>query len=339
MSPRHDLPMLEHGGDLAAARAQFPDAPEPFIDLSTGINPFSYPCGEVAAHAFTRLPQHADLVRLAAIAAKAYGAPSPEHVVPAAGMQILLPMVAALIPPGHAAVLAPTYAEHARAAGLAGHKVQEVADVAALAQYQLAVVVNPNNPDGRILRKSELLALAKTLRTRGGLLIIDEAFMDAGPREESIAGEVANGSNIMVLRSFGKFFGLPGVRLGFALTAPERAARLAALLGPWPLSGPALAIGQVALADEAWAQAMRERLRLAADRLDALLTDAGLHVIGGTSLFRLARTPAAADLFDRLGRAGIFVRRFAEHPGWLRFALPGDEEAWRRLIVTLRPKP
>ena len=100
---------LEHGGDLAGARAQFPDAPEPFIDLSTGINPFSYPLGSLPAHAFTRLPQPADLARLAGIAAKAYGAPSAEHVVPAPGMQVLLPMVAALAPPARAAVLSPCY--------------------------------------------------------------------------------------------------------------------------------------------------------------------------------------------------------------------------------------
>jgi cobalamin biosynthesis protein CobC len=335
MSPRQAFPVLEHGGDLTAARTQFPNAPEPFIDLSTGINPFSYPCGEIPAHALTRLPEPADVAWLAAIAAKTYGAPSPEHLVPAPGMQILLPMVAALVASTRAAVLTPTYAEHARAAALAGHKVQEVCDVAELAQYQLAVVVNPNNPDGRILGKSELLEVAKTLRARGGLLIVDEAFMDVGPREESLAGEAANKSNLVVLRSFGKFFGLPGVRLGFALTAPERAARLAALLGPWALSAPALAIGQVALADEQWAQAMRERLRHAASRLDALLIAAGLEVVGGTSLFRLARAPAAADVFDRLGRAGIFVRRFAEWPNWLRFGLPGDEEAWSRLATAL----
>jgi cobalamin biosynthesis protein CobC len=235
-------------------------------------------------------------------------------------------------------VLAPTYSEHARIASLVGHSVEEVAHVAQLEEAELAVAVNPNNPDGRVVRKTDLLEVAEKLRARGGLLIIDEAFMDAGPLKESLAGEVGRGSNIVVLRSFGKFYGLPGVRLGFALTAPEHAARLAALLGPWALSGPALAIGQVALADEQWAQLMRERLRVAADRLDALLTDVGLHVIGGTSLFRLARTPAAADLFDRLGRSGIFVRRFAERPSWLRFGLPGDEEAWRRLLATLQPE-
>jgi len=66
-----------------------------------------------------------------------------------------------------------------------------------------------------------------------------------------------------------------------------------------------------------------------------MLKGARLEVIGGTSLFRLAHTPAAAELFDSLGRAGILVRRFAEHPTWLRFGIPGDEEAWARLAKAL----
>jgi cobalamin biosynthesis protein CobC len=336
MHPRHGALTLEHGGDLAAARAQFPDAPEPFIDLSTGINPFSYPLGSLPAHAFTRLPRPADLGQLASIAAKAYGAASAEHVVPAPGMQLLLPMVAALVPPARAAVLSPTYAEHARAAALVGHMVEEVGDLDALAQAELAIVVNPNNPDGRMRRKTELLQVAEKLRARGGLLIVDEAFMEVGPRGESFAGALANSSNIVALRSFGKFYGLPGVRLGFALTAPHYAARLAALLGPWPLSGAALAIGQIALADDAWARAMREQLRLGSARLDALLSGAGLEVAGGTSLFRLVQTERADALFARLGRAGVFVRRFSEHPTWLRFGLPGEEDAWRRLASALK---
>jgi cobalamin biosynthetic protein CobC len=335
MHPHESALMLEHGGDLAAARAQFPGAPEPFLDLSTGINPFAYRFASIPAQAFTRLPLPEDLARLAAIAAKTYGVGSPKHVVPGPGVQILLPIAAALVPPARTAVLAPTYAEHARIAALVGHRVQEVTDVAQLAHAELAILVNPNNPDGRITRKAEVLELAEQLRRRGGLLIVDEAFMDAGPREESLAGEVGSDGNVVVLRSFGKFYGLPGLRLGFALTDPQHAARLAAMLGPWPLSGPALIIGQTALADDEWAQATREKLRLHATRLDRLLLEAGVELIGGTPLFRLAQTQAAAHLYNQLGLAGIFVRRFSRHPTWLRFGLPGEENAWQRLAAAL----
>jgi cobalamin biosynthesis protein CobC len=182
--------------------------------------------------------------------------------------------------------------------------------------------------------KDVLLALADRLEQRGGVLVVDEAFMDVGPAGASLGGEVARG-NIVVLRSFGKFFGLAGLRLGFALAAPEMAARLNATLGPWAVAGPAIAIGEAALADVSWAQATRERLDRDARQLDAMLADAGLDVVGGTSLFRLARTPAASELFNHLGHAGIFVRRFAEQPTWLRFGLPHDEPAWLRVRAAL----
>ncbi len=250
-----DAAPIQHGGDLGAARLLFPGAPEPFIDLSTGINPFPYPIPHLPAELFTRLPEQAALDRLAALAARAYGAPSAAHLVAAPGTQILLPQVAALVRPGRAAVLGPTYAEHIRAAAHAGHQVAEVADLAGLRNVDLAIVVNPNNPDGRIVPRDALLACADALPAHG-LLVVDEAFMDVCPAAGSLAPDTGR-PNVVVLRSFGKFFGLAGVRLGFALAAPAVAARLRAGLGPWAVAGPAIAIGAAALQDEAWAAATR----------------------------------------------------------------------------------
>ena len=325
---------LPHGGEIGAARRLFRTAPEPFIDLSTGINPNPYPLPLLPAELFARLPEADALAALAAIAAKTYGAPSAAHVVPAPGTQILLPLAAGLVRPGRAAILAPTYSEHARTAALAGHAVTEVGGIAALADAEFALVTNPNNPDGRLLAKDDLLAVAKKLHARGGVLMIDEAFMDVGPPGASLAAEVSRG-NIIVLRSFGKFFGLAGVRLGFALAAPPLAARLAARLGPWAVSAPALAVGAQALADRTWIETTQRRLAQAAARLDAILTASGLDIAGGTTLFRLARTAAASELFHHLGRAGILTRAFPEHAAWLRFGLPGGEQDWRRLQIAM----
>lgn len=331
--PRECSAPLKHGGDIGAARKLFPGAPEPLVDLSTGINPFSYPLPRLDAEVFARLPEPADVDRLAAIAAVAYAAPSADHVVAAPGLQLVLPMVAALAPRGRAAVLSPTFDEHVRVAALAGHTVREVTEFPELAEAELAIVVNPNNPDGRLIARDTLLALADALAP--GLLVVDEAFMDVAPEPAASLAAHVGRRNVVVLRSFGKFFGLAGVRLGFVLAAPEIAARLAATLGPWAVSGPALAAGAAALADTAWIAAMRARLADTARRLDALLIAAGLEVAGGTTLFRLVRTPAAGAVFDRLGRAGIVVRRFAGHPSWLRFGLPGSETDWRRLATAL----
>jgi cobalamin biosynthesis protein CobC len=333
LSSGEDEPLL-HGGDLGAARRLFPGAIEPFIDLSTGINPHPYPLPRFSATQLARLPDPGSLGELARAAARAYGATSVEHVVPAPGTQILLPLVAGLVPPGRAAVLAPGYPEHARAAALAGHTVRAIRGLDEGGDATLAMVGNPNNPDGKLFARNNLLTLAKELRRRDGVLVVDEAFMDVGPDAMSLAADVACG-NVVVLRSFGKFFGLAGLRLGFALAAPPLAARLRAALGPWAVSGPALAVGTQALADKAWIERTRQRLDEAAGRLDEILSGLALTVVGGTSLFRLVQTPAANALFQHLGHAGIWVRAFPDHPNWLRFGLPANERAWRRLKAAL----
>jgi cobalamin biosynthetic protein CobC len=325
---------LSHGGDLAAARRLFPAAPRPFVDLSTGINPHPYRVPRLPAESYTRLPDADAMAALAKAAAQAYGAPSATHVVCAPGTQILLPLVSQLVPPGRAAIVAPAYGEFARAAALAGHCVVEVHDLGEVGDAQLVFAGNPNNPDGRLFAKQDLIALAKVLRARGGLLVVDEAFMDVGPAGQSLACEPSLG-NIVVLRSFGKFFGLAGLRLGFALATPQLAARIAAMLGPWAVSGPALGIGTMALNDNAWIDRTRRRLMRSGQKLDAALSAAGLDIIGGTSLFRLTRMPQASALFHHLGRAGILLRRFPEHQDWLRFGLPGTTQAWRRLRTAL----
>ncbi len=332
-----DEPLLrgsEHGGDLAAARRLFPDAAKPFVDLSTGINPNPYPLPRLPVEVFARLPDQGSLGELVGAAAKAYSAPSADCVAPAPGTQILLPLVCALIPPAGAAILTPTYCEHARAAALAGHAVTEVCDLGAIGAADLVIVTNPNNPDGRLFTKGDLLEVAKTVSARGGVLVVDEAFMDVGPRGASLAAEVGRG-NVVVLRSFGKVFGLAGLRLGFALAAPQLAARLSALLGPWAVSGPALAVGAAALADGDWIDGARRGLAAAASRLDAILNGAGLDIVGGTTLFRLIRTDAASALFHHLGRAGILTRAFPDHATRLRFGLPAAEPDWQRLQIAM----
>lgn len=326
--------ILDHGGSLERAQALFRQAALPWIDLSTGINPHPYPLSDLPATAFTRLPEPGCMRTLEAIAAETYGAPSRAHVTAAPGTQILLPRVAALREPGVAAILGPTYAEHRRAAALAGHEVIETTAFSALADADLAIIVNPNNPDGRLVARGDLLALADRLAARGGLLVVDEAFMDVGPAEATLVGDVGHGG-LVVLRSFGKFFGLAGVRLGFALSSTDVTQRLQAELGPWAVAGPALELGMRALADKPWQENMRARLASEARRLDALLSEHGVEVTGGTDLFRFVRLDREVKLFETLGRCGILVRDFLERPGVLRFGLPADEIQWQRLTRAL----
>ncbi|KQR36762.1 threonine-phosphate decarboxylase [Rhizobium sp. Leaf155] len=327
---------IRHGGDLGRARASFPLAPKPWIDLSTGINPHSYPHSPVPASAFARLPEPSALNHLKEVAAAAFGAPSAAHIVAAPGTQMLMPLLAELaLQRGakRAAVLTPAYAEHARTARMAGLDVAEVSNFSNLSDFDYAVVINPNNPDGRVMGRGDLLALASEMSRKGGLLVIDEAFIETGYGESLADATEIDG--LIVLRSFGKFYGMAGLRLGFAVAHPEIARRLEQRLGPWAVSGPALHVAAEALADEGWRDAMRLRLRTEVARLDAMLNDTGLTVVAGTSLFRLVRDARAAALFAQLANKGILVRVFDERPKDMRFGLPGTEAEWVRLQAAL----
>jgi cobalamin biosynthetic protein CobC len=142
------------------------------------------------------------------------------------------------------------------------------------------------------------------------------------------------GGRLVVLRSFGKFYGLPGLRLGFVLADPSLVARIRLAQGDWPVGAHAIAAARAAYADAAWAGAARARLDRDARRLDATLAAAGLEPLGGAPLFRLARAPDATAVFLRLARAGILCRLF-EDPHRLRFGLPDGRRAWGRLATAL----
>lgn len=321
---------LEHGGDAAEAEALYGVPHGGWLDLSTGINPHPYPMPDLTPECWERLPDRAAYAELRRAAADCYGVSDPALAAAAPGTQALIQWLPRLRARSKVSVLSPTYNEHAHAWRLAGHRVEEVNGLDMVdRQADVVVAVNPNNPDGRLLEIGVLVELALKLASRGGWLIIDEAFADVTP-EISIAAK-AGMPGLIVLRSFGKFFGLAGVRLGFALTGMELSGELVQALGPWAVSGPAAEVGAAALADAEWIAAARRRLKEEAVRLDDLLASQGLQVIGGCDLFRLVATPEATEIYARLARSGVLVRRFSRRPAWLRFGLPGGKDAWNRL--------
>jgi cobalamin biosynthetic protein CobC len=320
-----------HGGNLEAASRLFPRASLPWIDLSTGINPEPYPVATISPQAWTQLP---DMQALEDTARAAYGAPQAAGIVAAPGVQALIQWLPRVFPARRVGVLGFTYREHETCWQAAGAEVVRVAALADLAAFDVGVVVNPNNPDGRICAPDALADVARILAHRGGRLIVDEAFMDLEAGQHSLVPHLPAAT--VVLRSFGKAYGLAGVRLGFALGSPNDCARLRAALGPWAVSGPAVEIGRRALADSAWLMQSGRWLRDEANRLDRLLGAVGFDIEGGTALFRLARHSAAAEWFKTLCRAGILTRPFRDRADWLRFGIPHGPEAWARLEAALR---
>lgn len=318
----------EHGGDLSAVRRRYPKATRPWLDLSTGINPVSYPIADLPAEIWSRLPTHEAEQALVAAAARRYGIGDAATIVAAPGTQALIQLLPRLVTTSRAAIVGPTYAEHELCWRRGGHDVAVAADLAGAAGADVVVVVNPDNPTGRLIAPQELRA------ARAALLVVDEAFVDLLAPDASLAGNLP--ANAVVLRSFGKTYGLGGVRLGFAIAPPRFAQRLREELGPWAVSGPALEIGRRALGDDAWLPTTAARLANDRLKLDALLVAADFTILGGTPLFRLASHKEAGRMVDLLGRQAIHVRAFAHQASWLRFGLPADEDGFRRLAAALQ---
>ncbi|MCZ8335991.1 MAG: pyridoxal phosphate-dependent class II aminotransferase [Rhodobacteraceae bacterium] len=300
----------DHGGGIDAACARWGGSRADWLDLSTGINPRPYPVPTLPPDAWTALPDRAAFAALEQAARRFWAIPDGAALIAAPGASALIARIPALLPPGQVAIPAPTYNEHARAFRACGWTVTDDATEA-------TVIVHPNNPDGRLHPAPA-----------APFTVIDESFCDVTPHATHIAQATRPGT--LILKSFGKFWGLAGARLGFAIGDPALIDRLKPMIGPWAVPGPTLAIATAALNDPAWAVTTRARLATDSQRLDALMVSAGLTALGGTTLFRLYDTPDAALWQDRLARHHILSRIFPYSTRWLRLGLP-DGDGWPRL--------
>ena len=326
---------MKHGGDISLAASQFGDGRgEAWLDLSTGIAPDPYPLPEISGDAWQQLPQKGELDRLLVAARSAYGGTTDCPIVAAPGTQLLIQLLPLLRPNADVRVLGPTYSEHAICWTRTAKQVTTVTALHELEAADVAIITNPNNPDGRIVPPGSLQSMAEQMARRDGLLIVDEAFADLIPATSIVPR--AGMPGLLVLRSFGKFYGLAGVRLGFALGMEKDIAALNALMGPWAVPGPALTIGISALSDDVWAKAARQRYREQAQQLDALLFNFGFDLVGGTDLFRLFRHDHAQEIHRKLAGDGILTRIFEAEPTWIRLGLPGDENQLLRLANSLQ---
>lgn len=306
----------DHGGGIDAAIARFGGARSDWLDLSTGINPVPYPMPQLPPDAWTALPDRAAFDRLYALARHFWQVPNEAAIIGATGASAIIAALPRVLPQGPVNIPGPTYNEHAAAFAAAGRDLGQDPS-------HVQVAVHPNNPDGRRWQADNLNA---------PITIIDESFCDVMPDQSLI--HLATRPNTVVLKSFGKFWGMAGLRLGFAIGDPDIIARLTDLLGPWQISGPALAIGAEALADPQWADETRARLTADAARLDALLTSSGAEVTGGTTLFRLYKVKDAQAAHDQLARHHVLSRIFPYASDWLRLGLPAPDR-WAQLEAAL----
>jgi len=303
----------DHGGGLDAAIATYGGSRDTWLDLSTGINPVPYPIPQLSADAWTALPDRDSFARLEQRARAFWKVPKSADLVIAPGASSIIAQLPHHVTPAKVHIQQPTYNEHAAAFKSAGWQ-QTDGDADAI------VAVHPNNPDGTMWTADALNA---------PLTIIDESFCDVTPDDTLI--HLASRPGTVVLKSFGKFWGLAGLRLGFAIGDPKTLASLRETLGPWQVSGPALQIGAEALADPEWIDETRVRLAADAARLDTLMGKQGAKLVGGTTLFRLYQVQDAQAAQAHLAQSHVWSRTFPYADNWLRLGLP-HPTGWSQLM-------
>ena len=322
-----------HGGRLQAATKQFNIPLSDWLDLSTGINPYSWQVPAIPQDIWQRLPD--SYAPLEAAAETFYGA----AVVAIPGSQWAIQNLPAMIQCRRVWIPAEAYEEHKYWWQWHNHQTLAYASLEqiTLQPQDSVVVINPNNPTAKHVATAQLLDLARKLNREQGYLILDEAFMDPTP-ERSVLGQAEPlPTNLIVLRSLGKFFGLAGLRLGFIYCQGALLSAVREKLGPWAVSHPAAYVGELALQDQSWHQSTRALLQQSAHELHQLLSaNIPAQSITTTGLFSSIQLNAevAEALFSHCAQQGILLRHF---PQWqkIRVGLT-TKSGMERLLSALR---
>ncbi len=321
---------FDHGGQLNAASKHFGIAPDQWIDLSTGISPWSWPVPKLPPSVWRRLPESDR--RLEQAAAAYYGC-QEEAISAVPGSQFAIGLLPQLFTKSRVAIPRWGYQEHRQAWLLHDHTTVDYSSFEELERLveqgivRFAIVINPNNPGTELWCQDRLLQLANRLRQREGLLIVDEAFVDA-VEEQSLVSACPH-SGLVVLRSFGKFFGLAGIRLGFICADARLISMTETNAHPWMVSTVAREVGEQALLDIKWQQQQRKRLWQMEQRwlpcLNELLPE---FQWSSSVLFATGRGSAllCQTRYEQLAQNGILIRLFTQQEGLdgIRIGLPTE---------------
>ena len=311
-------PTHQHGGQLKLASERYNIPLDQWIDLSTGINPNSYPLPPVPAEIWQRLPEVNDGLEDAAAAF--YGS---SHLLPVAGSQEAIQRLPLLRKQSRVGIISPAYHSHQKAWEAAGHEVIEVSRgelEEVLPTLDVLLLVNPTNPTAERYSLKTLRYWHAQLLAQGGWLVVDEAFIDLTPEKSLITEEPQKG--LIVLRSIGKFFGLAGIRLGFVWAEPDILAALINLQDDWSVSNPARWAGRLALSDKQWQLEQRQLIPMKMAALKEHLQATYNAPVAEAGLFAyvvLGKAEALAE-HEKLCSKGTLTRLFPAF-GALRFGL------------------
>ncbi|MDD6612645.1 MAG: threonine-phosphate decarboxylase CobD [Clostridiales bacterium] len=342
-----------HGGDIYAD-----DLTAEPLDFSASINPLGMPetVRQAAMQALSGCvhypdPQCRQLRR--AIAAREGVAPG--QVFCGNGAADVLYRLLLALRPKKILLTAPTFSEYEQAAALAGSTIirfplraeddfaiPETFWDAVTPEIELVIVCNPNNPTGQVTPKWLVKKGMERCRAAGTRLLVDECFHDFPDEPERIAMTdcVPENCHLILLRSFTKMYAMPGIRLGYCLSADtELLEQLYDMGAPWSVSVLAQACGVAAARDTEFPVRTRQYIAQQRKKLQDGLQELGFTVLPGQANYLLCRMDGAPDLVQQLRERGILIRScdtFAGLDGnWFRIAVRTEAEQFV-LLQTLR---
>ena len=323
----------KHGGDLVAWQQRMGRAAENWLDLSSACNREPWPIPEIEPALWMELPDQSQLMAQAsdyfAVKPVAIGSGS-QHIIEALPLLLKTSVLAE-----QQVVMVPKigYQEHGFAWQKWGYTVrlyEQLEDVLTQ-EWNVVVVINPNNPTGQSYDKASLQAVHHKAQAQSGYLVIDEAFVDAQPELSFLSALNDVDKSLFILRSVGKFFGLAGARVGFVFCHASWQVPLRNLLGPWPVATPSLYIVGKALTDQAWQQhalqSLQQRQRAFVETLvpkfNTIFDSQDYALTPLFATWQLASHEYAQQVFAWLHQVGVHVRL---GEGWIRVALPAMDE-------------
>ena len=285
-----------HGGDVDGVAREAGIATETLLDFSANVNPMGLP-----ARAAERLAREAcnprivsqypnpDATELRELLSRRLAVPG-ECIAIGAGAVSLIHGAVRAMRPKRCLIPSPAFCEYERAARAYGC-APETASLA-VRDGDLIVLNNPHNPTGACLSRTEMLDRIDAARADGCSILADEAFIDYAP-DAAITSEAATRPGVIAIRSLTKFFGCPGLRVGYAVAAPQTAHRLREQLPAWPVTTLALNALAEALRDTDYAREALERNQYARDQLSIGLGALGVRVYPSAANFLFLRLPDA----------------------------------------------
>ena len=317
---------IQHGGNIDLAIKKYGGEREDWIDLSTGINGTSYPWQESVKVELRNLPSNKILMNLEKAAARAYKISESTYTAAASGAQQIINLLPICLKNCNSVtILGPTYNEYEKAFKSSGIKTQTVSEVSKLSSSDIAIIVNPNNPTGKVIADETLEDLSKKVR----ILIIDESFKMFSSRR------IQKFDNVIQINSLGKFFGLAGVRLGFVSGPSDFIKSVRGMLGPWPVSSVAAEIGIIALNDKTWISAMEKILLEGSNVLHEACNTKNWKLVGKTNLFHTYATSNCVEVEEQFAAHYIWIRTFDYSKSWVRLGIPTSKYEWARVRQAL----